>query len=620
VETGRFWLCRILGTECSCPGGHAWWHHDIWYVFHSRCEQRRLLLQGAPDSGEAKSQTIDTWSYGCVLSVFGTWIVSGCGGVKDFEIVRTDASKRNIKPGKTVTDAFHDGTNVYEEISLWHQRMKRIKRSSDFVTSKILDLVDRSMLLKDPRARLEFKSLCIELDMILAAAKSDLAASGSGAIDDDYRILNSLFRTDQHNRSKKPQQADPESHLLADGSLRAEHRTKRWSTRGKLTASMQSVAYRELTLGRKLNLLHAATPRRLSNAASVEVNRSASNSFADLGVVVSPPTPDRLTPPVLLPQKGKQKADSPQYSPRREGRLKEGAEAKSQTSETHAYEPGKLKRTIPSHVRNDSKRNIEESDSDRPQSGQSVLSTEEDASFNSRASIGTTATDSLTLQRTNHTTDSSLSTSSLVSPGEIWDPLSEERTRSSQRLLDLVLGSHPSATNLVNAKGQTPIAYAIANYKLYFAEKILAHMTDGDIVRRNEQKKTLLHLLIESHRDLYTLHQRDDAQVHKLIIEMCRRAGDKGFVDLEDEHGYTALHLCVMKKGSTLLPTIRALIQEAGASTNTARFPHIFVRAVENDLVEEAKYLFGWVNVARLDRRSITMSREMNKTLKKCGW
>ncbi|KAI0128203.1 hypothetical protein F4776DRAFT_199282 [Hypoxylon sp. NC0597] len=109
------------------------------------------------DPSKAVSQSIDTWSFGCVLSVSATWVVLGYQGVLAYHELRKIAIaklRQRQKRGENVTvpvadDAFHNGVDVLPEIKEWHMHIRSLIRKSDTITGLILDLVDEKMLLKE---------------------------------------------------------------------------------------------------------------------------------------------------------------------------------------------------------------------------------------------------------------------------------------------------------------------------------------------------------------------------------------------------------------------------------------------------------------------------------------
>ncbi|KAF2191584.1 hypothetical protein K469DRAFT_374146 [Zopfia rhizophila CBS 207.26] len=120
-------------------------------------------------------QTIDTWSFGCVLSVAATWVVLGFQGIRQYTKLRTLAPSNRTEDGK-ITDRFHDGTRVLEEVKRWHTFLRGHLRTADTATPLVLDLIETQMLLTDPWTRSEAKPLCQELAKRVKQAKAELTA------------------------------------------------------------------------------------------------------------------------------------------------------------------------------------------------------------------------------------------------------------------------------------------------------------------------------------------------------------------------------------------------------------------------------------------------------------
>jgi hypothetical protein len=70
-------------------------------------------------------------------------------------------------------DAFHDGIQVLEAVKDWHKFLRNASRGTDTVTRRVLDLVDKRMLLQDPKARIQAHSLCKELSDIIRSSKTE---------------------------------------------------------------------------------------------------------------------------------------------------------------------------------------------------------------------------------------------------------------------------------------------------------------------------------------------------------------------------------------------------------------------------------------------------------------
>lgn len=151
----------------------------------------RVLNQfdiGAPEypgmSHKPVSQAIDIWSLGCVFSLAATWIILGHTGVMQYAAVRQLATRKHIQarqsqnpaPNKaevTEIDEFHDGHEVLETVTHWHQYLRNSHRRTDTITPSVLDLVDERMLLGLGNKRINAHDLCSKLDSILKECPSN---------------------------------------------------------------------------------------------------------------------------------------------------------------------------------------------------------------------------------------------------------------------------------------------------------------------------------------------------------------------------------------------------------------------------------------------------------------
>ncbi|KAI0186993.1 hypothetical protein EV127DRAFT_410763 [Xylaria flabelliformis] len=81
------------------------------------------------------TNTIDTWSIACVLSVAVTWVTLGYQGIMQFQTVRQAAiAKVKSDPEATIAhhlpdDAFHDGSSVLEDVTNWHHYLRQVMRN-----------------------------------------------------------------------------------------------------------------------------------------------------------------------------------------------------------------------------------------------------------------------------------------------------------------------------------------------------------------------------------------------------------------------------------------------------------------------------------------------------------
>ena len=68
---------------------------------------------------------------------------------------------------RTASDSFHDGQEVLPDVTSWHGVLRSALRETDTITSRVLDVVDKKMLLGESRKRSKAKDICKELKQIL---------------------------------------------------------------------------------------------------------------------------------------------------------------------------------------------------------------------------------------------------------------------------------------------------------------------------------------------------------------------------------------------------------------------------------------------------------------------
>lgn len=154
-------------------------------MFAAEDKLTTLFNLGAPEAAPARikktktevKQTIDTWSFGCVLSAAATWIVLGFQGIEQFRVLRMLAAQGY---GGTVTDRFHDGDSVLPDIKHWHNYLAQHARPGDTITPLVLELIESGMLLKDPDCRLSSSDLCERLEQVLRHAEADWSSKTRG--------------------------------------------------------------------------------------------------------------------------------------------------------------------------------------------------------------------------------------------------------------------------------------------------------------------------------------------------------------------------------------------------------------------------------------------------------
>jgi hypothetical protein len=153
----------------------------------SICEAN-YLNPGAPECDKQRLgtitphlQTIDTWSFGCVLSAVATWVILGSQTYDSYRQVRMleianlrlRAKDGNGGGAPSGDDAFHDGTKVLPSVLHWHDFLRNSSRKADTISCRVLNLIEERMLLESPSKRLSFEQLCGELEDIILLAKNE---------------------------------------------------------------------------------------------------------------------------------------------------------------------------------------------------------------------------------------------------------------------------------------------------------------------------------------------------------------------------------------------------------------------------------------------------------------
>lgn len=161
-------------------------------------------------------RTIDIWSLGCVFSIAATWVVLGYDGIRQFRTFRDSAVQRTMKeqasaqpPAANAVDLtrgdyFHDGNDVLHDVREWHNFLRRFLRQGDTITSHVLDLVDKSMLIGDPNKRMQAKDLCVSLRRLLTDYRNQQRQPLLGS------IMQALLEVDQ----AAPPRPEPSQALL----------------------------------------------------------------------------------------------------------------------------------------------------------------------------------------------------------------------------------------------------------------------------------------------------------------------------------------------------------------------------------------------------------------------
>lgn len=174
----------------------------------------RLMAKttGAPETDPKRirgiltrvTQTIDTWSFGCVLSIAATWVILGYQGILQYETLRRQAvselrKRHDQDPAvgtPTAHDAFHNGCDVLPEVLHWHNYLRTIARHLDCLSVGVLGLIEKRMLLWNPGDRISSTHLCEELNFMLKAADTDYTNSHQDAGTHES-VLKALLDYDQ---------------------------------------------------------------------------------------------------------------------------------------------------------------------------------------------------------------------------------------------------------------------------------------------------------------------------------------------------------------------------------------------------------------------------------------
>ena len=95
-------------------------------------------------------------------------------------------------------DHFHNGHRVLEDVTGWHIYLRTVLRRTDTITSQVLDLVDKNMLLGSAEQRINASRLCSTLDLILKsssqASEPQLPDTIKGVLEEAADVA-SLYQT-----------------------------------------------------------------------------------------------------------------------------------------------------------------------------------------------------------------------------------------------------------------------------------------------------------------------------------------------------------------------------------------------------------------------------------------
>lgn len=237
-------------------------------MFAAEDKLTTLFNLGAPEVARARikktktevKQTIDTWSFGCVLSVAATWIVLGFQGIEQFRVLRMLAAQGY---GGTITDRFHDGDSVLPDIKHWHNYLTQHARPGDTITPLVLKLIESSMLLKDPDDRLSSSDLCEELEQVLCHAEADRVSKNRGKKETHDSVKRALLAVEKaaplpgkvSQAKSNPQQKTVELQDVTDGNVSNQNNRR-------ILFNPSVRASNRVGKDKKMNIPFAKTPHR----------------------------------------------------------------------------------------------------------------------------------------------------------------------------------------------------------------------------------------------------------------------------------------------------------------------------------------------------------------------
>jgi hypothetical protein len=239
------------------------------------------------------TQSIDTWSFGCVLSVAATWVslsvyelnetyadfvspplqvVLGFQGVRQYETLR------RLSPANQKTyDRFHNGFDVLPEVKKWHNYLRGHLRQSDTATSMVLDLIEHKMLQTETDNRIGMKKLCKELKKLIKDAKEEATGLETHTRITDNLVLQALLTLEKEAQALS---SEPKTNPLlrrskgADGSNGPQIRAQEASSLRK-DAAIRSTPLGQTTF-RKEILESELQEKSFMQASSGELQENSS--------------------------------------------------------------------------------------------------------------------------------------------------------------------------------------------------------------------------------------------------------------------------------------------------------------------------------------------------------
>ncbi|TID14705.1 Protein kinase domain-containing protein isoform 1 [Venturia nashicola] len=232
-------------------------------------------------------QTIDIWSFGCVLSTAASWVVFGLQGIRDYEAVRrkaTAALSDDNLPGPVANDAFHNGIKILPEVLTWHDYLRENLRNSDVTTESVLNLIEKHMLLEDPGSRIDSARLCSKLAEIVESSKQKVDQRSSPMTDVLGDLLSNIdaFAMDS-DATSQPTQIHDAVELAPRNSLFVPSASARFNTRPgspsvkqvKKSQRMNAIPHLKTS---SQNTRPLGAPSQNMSASSIPTQRSLSMS------------------------------------------------------------------------------------------------------------------------------------------------------------------------------------------------------------------------------------------------------------------------------------------------------------------------------------------------------
>ncbi|KAI1123858.1 hypothetical protein F5Y10DRAFT_43490 [Nemania abortiva] len=249
------------------------------------------------------TNTIDTWSFACVMSVATTWVVLGVQGIKQFQAVREAAIKKIKLNSKTTTphllydDTFHDGSAVLEDVTNWHKYLCQVMRKSDPISYRLLDLIDREVLGRDRNGRLTSAELYTRLESLLDQAKEHIQEEIAES------IVESMISFDKTAPSTMEEYKERKERLRESSRIQDKSKHAQKSARLKSIVPVK-VAHRQI-------LEATLSQSSLGNGYSHHGGASNYSSSVDLAWTNSTGKTRELYPKLLVPPKMPQATSFP---------------------------------------------------------------------------------------------------------------------------------------------------------------------------------------------------------------------------------------------------------------------------------------------------------------------